>query len=90
MLYLYLVCKINLKNKIKYKLFFIVESKNYIVFQYFLFLKKIKFMLHLTIFMIKIFKFYIFLYYVTSVYKNNLYVCVLNNTYINIILQYIL
>ena len=47
-------------------------------------------MLHLIIFMIKIFKFYIFLYYVTSVYKNNLYVCVLNNTYINIILQYIL
>ena len=56
------------------------------------YLKKMKFLLRLTIFMIKIFKIYNFFILCYLIYKNNIYIYIyiyiymLNNTYINIIL----
>ena len=68
------------------------KNKNYISFQYFLFKKNMKFRYVYKYLCLKYLNFinksFFILYY--SIYKNNLYIHIFNNTYINIVLQYIL
>ena len=55
--YLYLICKVNKNNNIEYILFSIFKIK-FISHSNIFYLKKMKILLCLTTFMIKIFKFY--------------------------------